>query len=157
MTPFSGVLISWLMLARKSVLALLAALACSSAASSLAAWAFISIKVARSAAGAVFFEIRDTGVGFGQAFGEPRLLAADGLRIVAAADADAKGVGQLRALLEEVGGAGVDFRIAGVPHHVATLGVEEDDAFRQGVHRLAQAALGGPRPGADEGELADRA
>ena len=40
----------------------------------------------------------------GQTLGQPLFLAADGLGIVAALDADAQGVGQPDALAEEVGG-----------------------------------------------------
>ena len=70
--------------------------------------------------------------------GDPFFLAADRFRIVAALDADPDGVLQPRAVLEQVRAAVVDFRIFLVPEDVAAVGVEEHDALRQDVDRLAQ-------------------
>src|SRR5882757_440884 len=70
--------------------------------------------------------------------GDPRLLAADRFGIVAPLDADADGVFEPRAALEQVRTAVVDLRIFLVPENVAAFGVEKHDALRQDVDRLAQ-------------------
>ena len=74
----------------------------------------------------------------GQPLGEPFLLAADRFRIIAALDADADGVLQPRARLEQIRAAVVDLRIFLVPENVAAFGVEKHDALGQDVDRLAQ-------------------
>ena len=87
-----------------------------------------------------------------QPLGDPFFLATDRFWIIAALDADADGVLQPRARLEEVGTAVVDLRIFLVPENVAAFGVEKHDALRQDVDRLAQplmrfACLGNRRLG----------
>ena len=78
----------------------------------------------------------------GQPLGDPLFLAADRFRIVAALDADADGVLQPGAGLEQVGTAVVDLGIFLVPENVAPVGVEKHDALRQDVDRLAQPLVG---------------
>ena len=68
----------------------------------------------------------------------PFFFAAERLRIVAALDADAQRVGELRAGLEQVGAALVDVGVLLVPQDVAAVGIEEHDAFRQDVDGVAQ-------------------
>ena len=70
--------------------------------------------------------------------GDPLLFAADRFGIVAALDADADGVLQPRARREQIGAALVDLGVFLVPENVASLGIEEHDALRQDVDRLAQ-------------------
>jgi protein tyrosine phosphatase (PTP) superfamily phosphohydrolase (DUF442 family) len=84
---------------------------------------------------------------FCQPLGDPLFFAADRFRIVAALDADADGVLQPRARLEQVRTAAVDLGILLVPENVASLGVEEHDALRQNVDRLAQPFVGFSRIG----------
>ncbi len=76
---------------------------------------------------------------------DPLFLAADRFGIIAALDADADGILQPRARLEQVGAAAVDLGVFLVPENVASLGVEEHDALRQDVDRLAQPLVGFPR------------
>jgi hypothetical protein len=76
-----------------------------------------------------------------QPLSQPFLLAADGLWVVAPRHPDAQGLLQLAAHLEEVGAAGIDVGVGLVPEDVAPLGVEEDDALRQGVDRPAKTLL----------------
>ena len=73
--------------------------------------------------------------------GDPFFLAADGLRIIAAHDADANCILQPRALLEQVRTAGVHLRIFLVPENIAAFGIEKHDALRQDVDRLPQAIM----------------
>ncbi len=80
-------------------------------------------------------------------FGDPFLFATDRFGIVAALDTDADGILEPRARLEQVRTAVVDFGVFLVPEDVASLGVEEHDALRQDVERLAQAFVGFPRFG----------
>ena len=70
--------------------------------------------------------------------GDPFFLAADRFRIIAALDADADGVFQPRARLEQIRTAVVDLRIFLVPENVAAFGIEKHDALRQDVDRLPQ-------------------
>jgi hypothetical protein len=81
-------------------------------------------------------------VQLGDALGEPFLLAPCGLGIIAALDADAQRVSQLDAGLQQIGGLGVDLRVLLVPQDVAVFLVEEDDALRHGLDRLAQPLFG---------------
>ena len=78
-------------------------------------------------------------------FGDPFFLTADRFRIVAAGDADAQRVLQARARLEQVSAAPIDVGVLLVPQDVAPLRVEEDDALRQDVDRVAQPLVGFPR------------
>ncbi len=73
-----------------------------------------------------------------QPLGDPRLLAARGLGIITARDANADGVLEARTVLEQVRAALVDFRVFLVPEDVAAVGIKEHDALRQDVDRLAQ-------------------
>src|SRR6185295_17615084 len=73
--------------------------------------------------------------------GDPFFLAADGLRIIAARDADANRIFQPRARLEQVRTAGVHLRIFLVPENIAAFGIEKHDALRQDVDRLPQALV----------------
>ena len=83
----------------------------------------------------------------GEPLGDPFFLAADRFRIIAALDADADGVLQPRARLEQVRTAAVDLGIFLVPENVASVGVEKHDALRQDVDRLAQPFVGFSRFG----------
>ena len=69
---------------------------------------------------------------------QPSLFAADGLRIVAAGDANLQRVGQLDAYPEQVCGALVDFGVPLVPENVAPLRIQEDQSLGQDVNRLPQ-------------------
>ncbi|MGY4255041.1 hypothetical protein ACVI1L_002109 [Bradyrhizobium sp. USDA 4516] len=80
-------------------------------------------------------------------FGDPLFLAAGSLGIVAARDADADGVFEARAVLEQVGAALVDFRVFLVPECVAAFRIQEHDALRQDVDRLTQPRVGFARLG----------
>ena len=73
--------------------------------------------------------------------GDPFFLAPDGLRIIAARDADADGIFQPRARLEQVRTAAVHLRIFLVPENIAAFGIEKHDALRQDVDRLPQALM----------------
>ncbi len=73
---------------------------------------------------------------------DPFLFAPDSFRIIAALDADADGILEPRAGLEQVRAAAVDLGVFLVPENVAPVGVEEDDALRQDVDRLAQPLVG---------------
>ncbi len=81
----------------------------------------------------------------GQAVGDPLVLAADGVGIVAAGDADAQGVSQPAAGGEQVGGAVVHLGVPLVPQDVAAFAVEEDQALGQDVDGVVQPAFGPPR------------
>ncbi len=78
----------------------------------------------------------------GQALGQPFLFPADGFGIVATRDPDAQSVGEPGAGREQVGAAVIDFGVLFVPEDVAALGVEEHDALREGLDRVAQTAFG---------------
>ena len=98
----------------------------------------------------------------GEPLGDPLFLAADRFRIIAALDADADGVLQPCARLEQVGAAVVDLGVLLVPEDVAAVGIEKHDALRQDVDRLAQPLVGfsrirdrGFRLGAHAHDLAD--
>ena len=78
----------------------------------------------------------------GQPLGDPLFLAADRFGIVAALDADPDGILQPRSRLEQVRAAAVDLGIFLVPENISALGVEEHDALRQDVDRLAQPFVG---------------
>ena len=73
-----------------------------------------------------------------QPLGDPFLLVAGGLRIVAARDADAQRVLEARAFREQIGGLAVDLGVLLVPEDVAAFGIEKHDALRQDVDGLAQ-------------------
>ena len=94
---------------------------------------------------------------FRKPLGDPFLLAADGFRIVAARDADANGVLQPRAWLEQVGAAAVDLGVFLVPENVAAIRIEKHDALRQDVDRLDQPLMGFPGLGNRRFRLRPRA
>src|SRR5215213_9724236 len=94
--------------------------------------------------------------------GDPFFLAADRLRIIAPRDADADGILQPCARLEQVRTAAVHLRIFLIPENVAAFGIEEHDALRQDIDRLPQALVRfaclrnrGVHLGALEHDLAD--
>ena len=70
--------------------------------------------------------------------GDPFVLVAGRFRIVAAGDADAQRIFEARALRKQIGGLAVDLGILLVPENVAAFGIEDHDALRQQVDRLAQ-------------------
>ena len=72
---------------------------------------------------------------------DPFFLAPDGLRIIAARDADADRILQPCARLEQVRTAAVHLRIFLVPENIAAFGIEKHDALRQDVDRLPQALV----------------
>ncbi len=76
---------------------------------------------------------------------DPRFLAPDGSRVVAALDADAQRVFEARAHFEQVGAALVDVGIFLVPQDVPPLVVEEHDALRKYLERFAQPLVRGGR------------
>ena len=76
---------------------------------------------------------------------EPFLLAPGGFRILATRDADPERVLQAAPDREQVGAALIDLGVALVPEQIAPLGIQDDDALRQRVERLAD---GGERIGA---------
>ena len=95
-------------------------------------------------------------------FGDPFFLAPGRFRIIAARDANADGVLEPRARLEQIRAAAVDLGVLLVPENVAAFGVEEHDALRQDVDRLAQPLVrpacvrnGGLDLGAPAHDLAD--
>ncbi len=77
----------------------------------------------------------------GDPIGQPYLLAADRVRIVATLHADPQGVDQPPALGEKIGRAVINLGIAPVPQDVAAVAVEEDHAFGQNVDGLAKPHL----------------
>ncbi len=77
-----------------------------------------------------------------QPLGDPLVLVARGLRIVAARNADAQRVFETRAFGEQIGGLAVDLGVFLVPEDVAAFGVEKHDALRQDVDGLAQPLVG---------------
>src|SRR5262245_12422330 len=78
-----------------------------------------------------------------EALGEPLLLATLCLGIVAARDTNPKRILEAAPNLEQIGTALVDLSVLLVPQHVATLGIEEDNALRKDIDCLAQARVGG--------------
>src|SRR5437868_3666048 len=73
--------------------------------------------------------------------GDPFFLAPDGLRIIAARNADADGILQPRARPEQVRTAAVHLRIFLVPENIAAFGIEKHDALRQDIDRFPQALV----------------
>lgn len=82
---------------------------------------------------------------FLQPLGDPLVLLAHGLRVVAAGNADAQRVFEACAFLEQIGGLAVDLGVFLVPEDVAAFGIEEHDALRQDVDGLAQPLMGSAR------------
>jgi hypothetical protein len=76
---------------------------------------------------------------------EPRLLAPDRRRIVAARDADAERVFELGADPEHVGAALVDVGVCLVPEDVAPLLVEKHDSLGQDIDGVAEPRMGALR------------